>query len=246
MSPEDPRHGTYAGAVQHWMAAEPLCDGCEVAARRYAKRRKAELYSTGQSRRVPSWRVRRRKEALQALGWTIQDIADAAGITFAAAWNAGKKNEVYRSTFEEIDRAYQQLHMARPEGGYATRTRNRALRNGFAPPMAWDDIDDPNEKPTGTNVCRIDHCQGATVAKGLCQTHYNQVAHRGRVASVEVDEVAVLRALGGDFAVAKSPETRAEVCRRWVKRGGSLTELRERAGWKAERYYRMGDDEEAA
>ena len=36
-----------------------------------------------------------------------------------------------------------------------TRTRNRARAQGWHPPMAWDNIDDPNETPTPTDQTRV-------------------------------------------------------------------------------------------
>jgi hypothetical protein len=44
---------------------------------------------------------------------------------------------------------YDQLSMQIPEGRYVARTRNHAERMGWPPPLAWDDIDDPDECPSG-------------------------------------------------------------------------------------------------
>ena len=37
----------------------------------------------------------------------------------------------------------------RPDGPRADRARHTARINGWPPPLAWDDIDDPDETPTG-------------------------------------------------------------------------------------------------
>jgi hypothetical protein len=42
MSPTDPRHGLYAGALQHWRDRESACEPCKAAARRADKRRELD------------------------------------------------------------------------------------------------------------------------------------------------------------------------------------------------------------
>ena len=48
-----------------------------------------------------------------------------------------------------IHTAYDRLSMTRPEGTRADTARRRARHLGWPPPLAWDDIDDPDETPTG-------------------------------------------------------------------------------------------------
>lgn len=105
---------------------------------------------------VPALGAQRRLQALLALGWSSHSIAVAAGVAHRNhVWRIvhGQKGKptkwIQRETFEWVCRVYDELSMKLPDGRYAPRTRAYAERNGWAPPLAWDDIDDPDETPAG-------------------------------------------------------------------------------------------------
>lgn len=110
---------------------------------------------------VDAWRVRRRLEALAAIGYSSMSISNASNASHSAlrdihahAWPTVRTN-VANAVFE----FYREHHMKPVEPGSAsvTRTLNWARREGFHPPAAWDDIDDPDEQPAGARggrVCR--------------------------------------------------------------------------------------------
>ena len=178
MQPEDPRHGTYAGAVAHWFDDGRPCAPCARAETRYRKQRKLDALR-GNPRTVPAIGIVRRIHALHALGWSGRQIADAAGasINTLRAMQYHDSERVHRATADRVIAAYESLAMRRPDGGYADRQRTMARRKGWAPPLAWDDIDDPDEQPTGhmitalsTTVARADtladlHDRGAGVSE---------------------------------------------------------------------------------
>lgn len=104
---------------------------------------------------VPAVGAIRRVEALMALGWTTALIeaemprrvhvtrfmvsARDTGVCMARTWLA-------------VDAAYRSLSGRR---GPSLHTRRRAAKAGYAPPLAWDDIDDPNAVPqTGADRSR--------------------------------------------------------------------------------------------
>lgn len=94
---------------------------------------------------VPALGATRRIRALLALGWRHDDIAALTGRknhTYAMQATHRIRAEHWR----DIDDAFERLSGRRgPSELVATRSR----RLGYAPPLAWDDIDDPNEQPTG-------------------------------------------------------------------------------------------------
>ena len=92
--------------------------------------------------------ARRRLQALAAIGWSQMEIArryDGHFVSLASIAR-GAQSHVGPRLHRLITTAYDDLAMT---PGPHNRTRLDAARKGWAPPLAWDDIDDPNETPTG-------------------------------------------------------------------------------------------------
>lgn len=89
--------------------------------------------------------TRRRIQALQAIGWRLADIGNHLDVTWQNIAAIKTADRVYRTTADRIAAAYDQLCMT---VGPSTEARRRALDKGYAPPLAWDDIDDPAADPT--------------------------------------------------------------------------------------------------
>lgn len=154
LTPDDPRHGTIAGYHRHNRYGPPIDDNdtcrCRKARADYENRRRlAEL--EGRPRIVPTIGLRRRVEALQWSGWTLQAVANAAG------WKHPQNvdNVLIRETCTatsaaRIVTAYNHLSRRTPPDAHGNKiARAVARRNGYAPAAAWDNFDDPNEKPKG-------------------------------------------------------------------------------------------------
>jgi hypothetical protein len=149
----DPRHGTYAGANQHWITKTPICEPCGQAAYRYVKKCRLDKES-GAPRSVPVLGTRRRIQALGALGYSYNQIGRAVGVdrSLIMRWaTASDRVLVHSATANKIAAAYEQLSMTLPDNSNNRRDyfRLMARRKGWVPPLAWDDIDDPNETPGG-------------------------------------------------------------------------------------------------
>lgn len=99
--------------------------------------------------------ARRRLQALVTLGWTQTEIAARIGWTTANLnrITLGHVDNITRGTHQLIDELYEQLSML---PGPSQRARGVAQRRGWLPPLAWDDIDDPTEQPTGDFIRRHD------------------------------------------------------------------------------------------
>lgn len=93
--------------------------------------------------------TQRRLRALRAIGWTWDQLAVELGVSRSVAfqWGVDKPRGVYRETAQTVADAYARLSMQPQTGWVADRARVRAARLGYAPPLAWDNIDDPREKP---------------------------------------------------------------------------------------------------
>lgn len=270
IAPDDPRHGTYAGALQHWRAGEKACEPCLQGARRADKQRDLDRLNgrppmvplgerahsiiaatprnqmtaaTGISshrlvhlerigpehlvRRVtrdrvlafrPTWSpigIQRRLQALAAVGWSLKVISAEAGVHLSSLCRLRRNPEirfVKRHVAEGVLAVWGRLQMLEAPDNHSSReTKAEAVRRGWLPPAAWDDIDDPAEDPHAIEP------------------------------TDEVDEVAVQRILSGDWRQPANRAERVEVIRRWTDRGVSLNEIARRTGWKTERYFKLSE-----
>lgn len=98
-------------------------------------------------RLVDATGTHRRIQALWALGHNSATIGATIGLSEHHVQRIVHAREfVTYATWHLIDRAYRELSMV---PGTADRTRSRARRAGYAPPLAWEgvDIDDPQAQP---------------------------------------------------------------------------------------------------
>lgn len=168
MSPDDPRHGQYRGYRAHRVDGEEACDPCKRAAAAAEARR----HLPGASRRTDPAGCARRVQALVALGWTYLDMQRISGIEDAELrrFALGERSYVFTTTVAKVDAAYRQLCMVLPpentpaERQARTKARRMAARNGWVPPLAWDDIDDPDESPSGATSHRLHVARERTFA----------------------------------------------------------------------------------
>ena len=139
------RHGTNSAYV-HGCRCQP----CRDAHARYQKAYMARREYAGRRLRLHPLGVVRRIRALQALGWSKREIARQAGYaTNTDPFNyvlykggVGVTPEVYRRVVAVYDRL-----CGTPGPSHAARAYAR--RQGWPPPLAWDDIDNPTERPKG-------------------------------------------------------------------------------------------------
>lgn len=133
-------------------------DGCRCFACRLARSEYMRARSSGREHPAPllmdGTGTRRRIRALYALGWTGSVIARELGVTVGALFDLRVREgrPVYAYTAERMAVVYDRLSATiPPENVYARRARALAQRNGYVPPLAWDDdeIDNPDARPRG-------------------------------------------------------------------------------------------------
>lgn len=94
---------------------------------------------------------RRKIRALNYLGHPVRVIANASGVHYRTIHQIrdGKHARITPANVEKIDHAFRLLSMT---PGSSPLARLVADRHGWAPPLAWDNIDDPAEKPQGMDA----------------------------------------------------------------------------------------------
>lgn len=89
----------------------------------------------------------RRIQALARLGYTVREVCRAAGLHERYMAELIDKNRTTCSTTAAlaIEDVYRRLHMTPPPmTPHRKRTKTIAISRGWLPPLAYDDIDDPN------------------------------------------------------------------------------------------------------
>lgn len=127
------------------------CDECRAAAAAiYRKRYRLRTYGRWQPF-VDSIGTARRLQALATGGWDCYTLADRLGLKrqYVHVLRQHKARKVTPATAAKVSAIYDELWDVPRAAGQANRTRNYARRNGWAPPLAWDDdtIDDPTATP---------------------------------------------------------------------------------------------------
>lgn len=155
--------------------------------------------------------ILRRIQALMAIGYSGAQIAELAGLTEQTIQTGLRSGRTswWASTASAIIATYDgQWNMPKSGGQQATRARQLAKKRGYLPPLAYDDIDDPNERPRVRSV---------------------------RTLRTDLDHAVVERVLAGDTLPTTVAEKR-EITRRWEAQGRSLNELQRVTGWASHRY----------
>ncbi len=90
--------------------------------------------------------LRRRVQALATMGWTRKHIAEDAGISvFQVDRIADRRDMVLERNAIPLRESYERLCMTPGPSKYV---KQRAIARGWLPPLSWDNIDDPKERPS--------------------------------------------------------------------------------------------------
>jgi len=167
---------------------------------------------TGRSM-VPALGTHRRIQALAVMGWSVAAQAKRMHRSREYLLKTLNKDLVFLSTAEAVEAVYADLSMVVP-AGHTLRTRNWAKAQGWFPPLAWDDIDDPDERPTS--------------GRDRCGPSWN-----------DVDDARIARILGGEWRMKCTIAEKRLIVGGWTR---SFKELEALTGWKPERYYTVDED----
>lgn len=108
--------------------------------------------------RIPTRGAVRRLQALATRGWSIAAVAREIGSDRKRLSHWGSQPQIVLRHHRALAAAYEHLWDAEPpsEGPWDARTIKRTIARataaGWAPPLAWDDIDNDPEPQTGDQV----------------------------------------------------------------------------------------------
>ncbi|MDF2915950.1 MAG: hypothetical protein K0S70_167 [Microbacterium sp.] len=129
------------------------CPPCLDANRRYGILRDLDP----NPRKIDSTGTARKLQALIALGWSGPMLGERLGVTRARVGHLARHTHptVTRPIHNQVDALYRELCMTPPptetkaEHAAYLRALTAARKRGWAPPLAWDNIDDPTDRPQG-------------------------------------------------------------------------------------------------
>lgn len=126
------------------------CDECRTATKEYAYYQR-HMHAAGRThvldQQVDATGTRRRIQALMCLGWSHLALERLTGIRHEVLSSQLYSPTVTRSSANRMVDLYDRLSLTTPpttttsERISVNRTRALARRRGWAPPLAWDDID---------------------------------------------------------------------------------------------------------
>jgi len=206
---DDCRHGTDAG-----YAAGCRCDPCTAA---HAKVRNLNrLYP--ERTLVPILGSRRRVEALACIGWGARTLSRRLGRHDSFLRKALAHDLVHVDTARMIASLYDELSMTPSTDPTAVVVKRVAARRGYVPALAWNDIDDPNEAPTGWEY--------QPPSRDDLLAEY--------LDDVSPDTLTAVAAAGWHGAA----DVKHQIIGAWDASGRPLAELERITGWKPDRYYK--------
>ena len=133
-------HGTYR---RYSGRDQCRCALCKRAMADYrAEYRKRRYLNRNQPLKVPALGSQRRMRALQTMGWPL-------GVRFGHVFDS---DVIVQKTARDIAEHYNKHCMTQGPSKLAAMW---AKSKGYPPPLAWDNIDDPDEDPSARMAHRV-------------------------------------------------------------------------------------------
>ena len=194
------------------------CDGCRRCRTRYSVWLRLQL-NAGVDLMVDAAPSQRKIRSLMAIGYTTGMIGEGLGVGYKAVNQFLGRAHLASETAKRIDDFYRTHQMVIPPDTQPTRrARSHARRNGWRPPLAWEDIE----------------------AGIVAETEIG--LRRDRLDEARVEEFLASPDRQGGWAL--SPLEKAEVVQRWIASGRSKAALGRLTGWNVTRYRASHPDRE--
>lgn len=222
-----PRARHVHGTTRAYQSDGCRCDECREACRIAENaRRRAVAYGRWHHPEDPIGTTRR-LQALFCLGWSGEDLASRIGMARSSFGRLlhGRTTKVQGRVADSVRAVYDELWDKRPPeptgapGWTPDAIRALARSRGWFPPLAWDDIDDPNEHPSPEVIFTVPPCKNIDKNGG-------RPANPDADAEI-LDEIAIEEAIAGrPVRLTRAEETVAQ--QRMRDMGYSQREIAER------------------
>lgn len=170
MSRPIPECGTIAAYARHVRRKETVDTDCKAGHASHMRDYRASIRN-GEIRMMPAIGVKRRVQALMAMGFTSDYIARELGVSDALVryWYH-KANNVYVATYEKVAALFDRLEFTK---GPSELSAHRARSKGWPTTIAWDGdrIDDPDAHP---NLTGYDEETVRSLIEGFHPEHERQ------------------------------------------------------------------------
>lgn len=191
------------GTNRAYVADRCRCFYCQRANSRWQKRKRhLQANPNRPAAFVPSIGVARRLQALAAVGWASGDLAPLLGTydSDVMRWRRAERPMVTAAVHARVAALYDELWDKPPTGRYIKKVINLARREGYAPPLAWDDdrLDDPTAQPftledeTLIDQAAIDMVLAGRRVPSLTWFERRALVRQGKAAGLTADQITEL------------------------------------------------------
>ena len=143
---------------------------------------------------------RRRVQALARIGYSLDDLVRETGIPIVSLSCLRRDDGIKRLRPDRARLVAETFDRLCLTPGTSTEATRRATLTGWAVPLAWDDIDDPDETPSGTITADTDTLDEIAITRAI---------DRGGVTLTTAERLEVIRRMA---AAGHSDPTIAEHC----------------------------------
>lgn len=156
---DKPSHTSFETCVRHGC----MCPDCvAVRHKTYLRNepfRRRQVLLAGGDIEVTAVGTMRRLQALAFAGWSSLVVAERIGsnVSVMSRLVSGNQTRVRLSTARRVAAVFDELVVTDVPDTHSSRcTRSLAAKRGYVSWAAWDNIDDPNDTPSGVGVPRAD------------------------------------------------------------------------------------------
>ncbi|OOB90318.1 response regulator transcription factor [Rathayibacter sp. VKM Ac-2630] len=164
--------------------------------------------------------MHRRIQALHAAGWSFRELDRRIGFPRGKTAFLLTEKSVMPATFEKVREVFAELELREPpsstahERGAIAGARKRAAAEGWAPPLAWDDIDADDAPAVSGGPVEIDEVIVQNLVDGYREPGASYAERREAIATLNgrgLSDAEIAEHLGLTRAAVNKVRERAAI-----------------------------------